>query len=163
MIKLNNFREPVKEAPVSDARKRTSEKVLDTSTNQENLDDSKIESLKSQEKEEGTFEDVPPKIILVNPYLEDDQPIILIHTEAHMSLRKLLIETAKKHFKELEKLDANSIFSHPKSKSELLEKRFIEHAKKNFFYEKSKPVPVFAFQNNTPPSPDEEPNPPQPE
>mmetsp|Transcript_33086 Transcript_33086/g.32470 ORF Transcript_33086/g.32470 Transcript_33086/m.32470 type:complete len:88 (-) Transcript_33086:77-340(-) len=87
-----------------------------------------------------------------------------------MGLRKLLIDTAKKHFKELEKLDANSVFTHSKNKSELLEDRFLDHARKNFMHEsaatpgKPKPVPIFEFQNNTPPAPDQEPAPaPQPE
>jgi hypothetical protein len=80
-----------------------------------------------------------------------------------MGLRKLLIETAKKHFKELEKLDVNSVFSHPKNKSELLEERFLNHIKKSLLFDKSKPVPLFEFQNNTPPNPEEENSSPQPE
>mmetsp|Transcript_13175 Transcript_13175/g.11649 ORF Transcript_13175/g.11649 Transcript_13175/m.11649 type:complete len:161 (+) Transcript_13175:282-764(+) len=160
MIRLTNYREPVPE-PSPEAQKKVSEK-LDTSI-QDNLDDSKIESVKSQEKEDGTFDDVPAKIILINPILSDDQSVIIVHTEAQMGLRRLIIETAKKHFKELEKLDANSVFTHPKNKSELLEERFIEHAKKNLQFDKSKPVPVFDFQNNTPPAPEEPQPSPQPE
>ena len=160
MIKLTNYREPVKELP-PDSQKKASDK-LDTS-NPDNLDDSKIESVKSQEKEDGTFDDVPPKVLLVNPHLSDDQTVIIVHTEAQMGLRRLLIDTAKKYYKELEKLDANSVFTHPKNKSEFLENKFIEHAKKNFQYEKSKPVPVFDFQNNSPPSPEDPQPSPQPE
>lgn len=156
LIKLSNYREAPKEPVQPDHQKKPSERLLDTSTNQDNLDDSKIESVKSQEKEDGTFEDIPPKVILVSPDLGEDQRAIIVHTEAQMALRKLLIDTAKKHIKELEKLDANSVFTHAKNKSEFLENRFMEHAKKNFLFENSKPVPVFDFQNNTPSSPEEE-------
>lgn len=136
LIKLSNFREAPKEPQLTESPKKPSERHLDTSVNQDNLDDSKIESVKSQEKEEGTFEDVPPKVILISPDLDDDLRTIIVHTEAQMGLRKLLIDTAKKHFKELEKLDANSVFTHSKNKSELLEERFLEHAKKNFMHER---------------------------
>lgn len=166
LIKLKNFREPPKEVPVhpSNESPKKADKSQDISKDESNLDDSRLESNKSQEKEEGTFEDVPPKIIMANPALDDGNNVIILHTEAQMGLRKLLIETAKKHFKELEKLDVNSVFSHPRNKSELLEDRFIEHAEKTFQFEKSKKVPVFEFQNNTPPAPEEESAPtPQPE
>lgn len=96
---------------------------------------------------------------MLNPRVADDMKVIIVHNEAHMALRKMLIELAKKQFKELEKLDINSVFSHPKNKSELLEEKFIEHSKKNLLFDKSKPVPVFEFQNNTPPQPNEEENP----
>lgn len=158
LIKLKNYREPPKEQPAqaAEAQKKQSEKLADVSKDESNLDESRIESVKSNEKEDGTFDDVPPKIILANPHLSDDTNAIIVHTEAQMGLRKLLIETAKKHFKELEKLDVNSVFTHPKNKSEVLEERFIAHAKSNIQFDKSKPVPVFEFQNNTPPNPDEE-------
>mmetsp|Transcript_16549 Transcript_16549/g.19141 ORF Transcript_16549/g.19141 Transcript_16549/m.19141 type:complete len:134 (+) Transcript_16549:1938-2339(+) len=126
------------------------------------LDESRRESIKSNDKEDGTFEDVPPKVILLNPHLQDDR-VIIFHSEAQMGLRKLLIETAKKHFKELEKLDLNSVYSHPKNKSELLEEKFIEHAKKSFIYDKTKPVPMFEFQNNAPPPLDDQTPSPQPQ
>ena len=159
LVKLSNYREPPKETQINqslDSQKKNADKGQDVSRDDGNLDDSKVDSYKSNEKEDGTFEEVPPKIILVNPNIGEDSNLIIIHNEAHMGLRRLLIETAKKHFKELEKLDANSVFSHPKNKSEILEERFLEHVKKNFLYDKSKPVPVFQFQNNSPPNPDEE-------
>lgn len=166
LIKLKNFREPPKANPAaqtSESAKKSTEKNVDLSRDDSNLNDSNVESLKSADKEDGTFEDVPPKIIMGNPKLNDDNTVIIVHTEAQMGLRRLLIETAKKHFKELEKLDVNSVFSHPKNKSEVLEERFLEHAKKNLHFEKSKPVPIFEFQNTTPPNPDEEESQPTPQ
>jgi hypothetical protein len=159
LVTLLNYREPPKVAPpqpAGESPKKSSDKPHDTSKDEGDMDNSRIESVKSGERDEGTFEEVPPKIILANPRPGDDINVIIVHTEAQMGLRKLLIEIAKKHFKELEKLDVNSVFSHPRNKSELLEERFIEHAKKNLRFEKSKPVPVFEFKNNAPPNPDEE-------
>jgi hypothetical protein len=157
-VKLLNFREPPKEQPPHtgfESAKKI-DRSNDVSHDHSALDDSRFESNKSQDKEDGTFEDVPPKIIMVNTLLEDGTNVIILHTEAQMGLRKLLIETAKKHFKELEKLDVNSVFSHPRNKSELLEDRFVEHAEKTLLFEKAKKVPVFEFQNITPPIPEDE-------
>lgn len=155
LVKLLNFREPPKAVPVAATeamKKLTDKKLAEVSKDEIDLDDSRRESNKSMEKDEGTFEEVPPKIILVNPNLGDDQRITIIHSEAQMGLRKLLIEVAKKHFKELEKLDANSVFSHPKNKSELLEQRFVEHTSSK---PKPLPVPVFDFENTSPPAPED--------
>lgn len=168
LIKLLNYREPPKAAlpPVvgNESNKKVTDKSLEVSKEEIDLDDSRRESIRSGEREEGTFEDVPPKIILCHPYFADGNRVIVVHSEAQIGLRKLLIETAKKHFKELEnKLDLNSIFSHPKNKSELLEEKFIEHVKKNLQYDKTKPVPVFEFQNNAPGAQEEQQPSPQPQ
>lgn len=160
LVKLSNFREKAPPAPAAnESPKKGADKQADVSR-EEDLDDSRRESMKSMEKEEGTFEDIPPKVMLINPHLSDGQRIIVLHTEAHMALRKMLIENAKKHFKELEKLEVNSVFSHPKNKSELLEEKFTEHTTTK---PSPLPVPVFSFQNNTPPPPVEDPVTPQPE
>jgi TolA-binding protein len=70
VVKLLNYREAPKEtlANISnDSIKKIPEKKdqqHDVSKDESQLDDSKIESNKSTEKDDGTFEDVPPKIIL---------------------------------------------------------------------------------------------------
>ena len=167
LIKLLNFREPPKAAippPLgNESNKKITDKSLEISKDEIDLDDSRRESIKSGERDEGTFEDVPPKIILCHPYFADGSRVIIVHSEAQIGLRKMLIENAKKHFKELEKLDLNSVFSHPKNKSELLEEKFIEHVKKNLQFDKTKPVPVFDFQNNVPVSQEEQQPTPQPQ
>ena len=154
LVKLLNFREVQKDpvATGAESPKRNADKPGDGSKDDIDLDDSRRESMKSMEKDEGTFEDVPQKIILINPVLSDGQRVIVVHSEAQMGLRKMLIDNAKKHFKELEKLDTNSVFSHPKNKSELLEEKFLDHITTK---PSPLPVPVFDFQNNTPPPPEE--------
>jgi hypothetical protein len=155
LVKLLNFREAPKEVSAlngAESTKKVSEKPAEISKDEIDLDDSRRESMKSIDRDDGTFEDVPQKIILVNPTLSDGSRIIVVHSEAQMGFRKMLIENAKKHFKELGKLDVNSVFSHPKNKSELLEEKFIEHTTNKT---SPLPVPVFDFQNNTPPAPEE--------
>lgn len=50
-----------------------------------------------------------PKVKLSNP--DTNLEIAAFHSEAPYALRKLLIEQAKKHFKELEKAEANFVNS----------------------------------------------------
>ena len=42
-------------------------------------------------------------------------------------MRKLVIEVAKKHFKELEKLNLNAVLAHTAQKSKQLDERFEDH------------------------------------
>jgi len=69
-----------------------------------------------------------PKVKLSNP--DTNLEIAAFHSEAPYSLRKLLIEQAKKSFKELEKAEANfvsSLLSHSSQRSKMLEERFEEY------------------------------------
>ena len=42
-------------------------------------------------------------------------------------MRKVIIEVAKRHFKELEKLNLNAVLGHTAQKSKQLDERFEEH------------------------------------
>ena len=42
-------------------------------------------------------------------------------------MRKLIIDVAKRHFKELEKLNLNAVLAHTAQKSKQLEERFEDH------------------------------------
>lgn len=56
-------------------------------------------------------EKVPAKIPLVLPN-KGELKTIVYHNEAQYSLRKALIEQAKKNFKELEKAEVNQLLAH---------------------------------------------------
>lgn len=47
--------------------------------------------------------------------------------EAQYAVRKLIIECAKKHFKELERLNLNAVLAHTAQKSKQLDERFEDH------------------------------------
>ena len=47
-----------------------------------------------------------------------------IYIEAQYNLRKLIIDVAKRHIKELEKLNMNAVLGHTAQKSKQLDERF---------------------------------------
>ena len=53
--------------------------------------------------------------------------MIMYHAEAQYAVRKMIIECAKKHFKELEKLNLNAVLAHTAQKSKQLDERFEDH------------------------------------
>lgn len=74
------------------------------------------------------LEDVPAKMILLNPHNDErDVNLIVYHSEAQYALRKLVIEVAKRHFKELEKLNLNAVLAHTAQKSKQLDERFEDY------------------------------------
>lgn len=74
------------------------------------------------------LEDIPPKMILVNPFNDErDISLIAYHSEAQYAVRKLIIEVARRHFKELEKLNLNAVLAHTAQKSKQLDERFEDH------------------------------------
>ena len=74
------------------------------------------------------IEDVPPKIILVDPSTTDKETnLIVYHSEAQFAVRKLIIDVAKRHFRELEKASMNAVLGHTAQKSKQLEERFEDH------------------------------------
>lgn len=57
-------------------------------------------------------------MILLNTHNDErDINLIVYHSEAQYAVRKLIIETARKHFKELEKLNLNAVLAHTAQKS----------------------------------------------
>jgi len=57
-------------------------------------------------------------MIVVSPHNEErDINLIVYHSEAQYAARKLVIEVAKRHFKELEKLNLNAVLAHTAQKS----------------------------------------------
>jgi hypothetical protein len=58
------------------------------------------------------LEDIPTKIPLVDPRPADEYLVILYHSEAQFMLRKQLIEAAKRHWIQLDKLNLNAVLAH---------------------------------------------------
>ena len=72
-------------------------------------------------------EDIPTKMMLVDQFASADMSLIIYHSEAQYAVRKLIIEAAKRHFKELEKLNMNAVLAHTAQKSKQLEERFEDY------------------------------------
>ena len=66
-------------------------------------------------------------MIIVPSANPDNINLIVYHSEAQYALRKLMIEVAKKNFKELEKVSLNPVLAHTHQKTKLLDERFEEH------------------------------------
>lgn len=64
-----------------------------------------------------SLEDLPLKVILVDPKAAEDTHLIVYHSEAQYHLRKTITDAAKRHFKELEKLNLNAILGHTAQKT----------------------------------------------
>jgi hypothetical protein len=73
------------------------------------------------------IEEIPTRMILVDQKTSDDTHLIAYHTEAQYTLRKLIIDVAKRHFKELDKINMNAVLGHTAQKSRQLEERFEEN------------------------------------
>lgn len=72
-------------------------------------------------------ERIPLKIPLVRPVVpETGLNTIVYHSEAQYALRRVLIDQAKKNFKELEKTDVLQLLAHSNQRSRMLEDRFEE-------------------------------------
>lgn len=52
--------------------------------------------------------------------------LAVYHSEAPYSVRKVLIEQAKKSFKELEKAETNALLTHSHQRTKMLDERFEE-------------------------------------
>lgn len=64
------------------------------------------------------IEDVPTKIVLIDTNnAEGTCKLIAYHSEAQFAVRRLIIDVAKKHFRELEKLNMNAVLGHTAQKS----------------------------------------------
>ena len=63
------------------------------------------------EEEAFNFDKIPLKIPRVKPHNADGISLVAFHSEAPYSIRKILLEHAKKHIKELEKAEANFVTS----------------------------------------------------
>lgn len=64
-----------------------------------------------------SLEEIPMKAILVDPKATEDTHLIVYHSEAQYILRKIIIDVAKRHFKELEKLNLNAVLGHTAQKT----------------------------------------------
>jgi len=59
------------------------------------------------------IEDIPPKIPVVDASIPDQElNLIVCHTEAQFALRRLIIDVARRHWKELEKMTLNQLLGH---------------------------------------------------
>jgi hypothetical protein len=62
----------------------------------------------------------------VDPRSAEDTHLIVYHSEAQYHLRKIIIDVAKRHFKELEKVNLNALLGHTAQKTRQLEERMEE-------------------------------------
>lgn len=67
---------------------------------------------------------IPNKIMITRPRVESGLQVAMYHSEASYALRKLVIEQARKSFKELEKAEMSALLSHSHQRSKMLEDRF---------------------------------------
>jgi len=75
------------------------------------------------------FEKIPVKIPKIKPINADGIQIAAYHSEAPYNVRKVLLEQAKKNFKEVEKAEANfvtSLINHSSQRTKMMEERFEE-------------------------------------
>ena len=128
LLKVSNFREVTIDAsgnPVQSARTGGSTPAPEA--------DATIET----QEQQFNPEKLPPKIPLVKPINTDSGlQIAVYHSEAPYALRKVLMEQARKTFKELEKADVNQLLIHSSQRSKMLEERFEESFIKNEGYGK---------------------------
>lgn len=74
-----------------------------------------------------SLEKIPTKIPKIKPVFPDSgNTVAAYHCEAAYAIRKVLIEQAKKSFKELEKADVIALLNHSNQHSRRLEERFEE-------------------------------------
>jgi hypothetical protein len=52
---------------------------------------------------------------------------LINHLEAQYAARKLIIDVARRHFKELDKLNMNAVIAHTAQKTKQLDERFEDH------------------------------------
>ena len=114
LLKLNNYRDAAAEAA-----------ILSSRTGNSGPDGAPAES----QEEAFNFEKLPLKIPKVKPNMPDGIQLAAYHSEAPYNVRKVLLEHAKKCFKEVEKSEANfvsSIINHSAQRTKMLEERFEE-------------------------------------
>ena len=72
----------------------------------------------SEHSDAFSIDEIPNKVLLVDPRSADGEiNLIAYHAEAQYSVRRLIIDVAKRHFKELEKLNLNAVLAHTAQKS----------------------------------------------
>ena len=82
-------------------------------------------SARSGEEETFNPDKIPTKVTLTKPVGKEIQTLFY-HAEAPYLIRKLLIEQARKSFKELEKAELNALLSHSFQRTKLMEERLEE-------------------------------------
>jgi len=113
LLKLNNHRDAAEQA------------ILSARTGNSAPDGAPVDI----QDEAFNFEKIPTKIPKVKTINPDGIQIAAYHSEAPYNVRKVLLEHAKKTFKELEKAEANfvsSLINHSSQRTKMLEERFEE-------------------------------------
>lgn len=111
IVKLNNYREnkPAAGEPDAEAEEKKDDGKKDTARSKGG------ERVPSPTAE--SSDDAPQKLLLVNRQSGEDLNIIVYHTEGQSVVRHLLIELAKKHFKELGTMSQGTILGLIQEKS----------------------------------------------
>ena len=123
LVKLNNFRETIigENGQVLSARTDPAPADGDQPGGEEQFNPDKI----------------PPKILVTTPKLgETGDFVALYHPEAAYSVRKVIMDAARKNFKELEKAEINQLLLHSNQRSTMLENKFEEKFIKVHNYER---------------------------
>lgn len=82
-------------------------------------------------------DNIPPKILIANPKIADTGDFVaLFHPEAAYQVRKVLMEAARKQFRELEKAEITQLLLHSHQRSTMLENKFEEKFIKQHNYER---------------------------
>lgn len=111
LLKLNNWRESTNESAVLSAR----------------ADSAPLDGVDAPEPDTFDPDKIPPKILVTSPKIGDSGEIVaLYHPEASYQLRKVLMEAARKTFKELERAEINQLLLHSNQRSTMLETKFEE-------------------------------------
>ncbi len=133
LVRLNNYREPKPEEPPAPEGAAGDSKQPSRPQSPPKKEDGDVSGIPEGEDPNISMEtfnadDIPPKIILFDPNQKDqDIQMIMYHAEAQYAVRKVVIEAARKHFKELEKLNLNAVLAHTAQKSKQLDERFEDH------------------------------------
>ena len=135
LIRLNNHREESTAHHSAPGISKQSTKVV-TQTEVKEQPPVAEPEVAEEGQDHFSIEKVPHKIPLLKPDNSSAGPVIVYHSEAQYALRKVLIEQARKSFRELEKAQTNDLLNHSYQISKQLEIRFEEDLIKNMGYGK---------------------------
>jgi len=142
IVKIENYRDPPIEEEGDDDRNDSKMSKQSKSKIGSRMEDT------AEGEHKPSFDDFSQRV-LTPQQRNSEVDTILIHTEAQFELWKVIIELAKKHFPELEKLALNeTIFGALFDKSNKLEQEFVDHLVATLKYDEGKVLPVFEFANN---------------
>lgn len=112
LVKLNNWRDTsANESAVLSAR----------------ADSQGLDGIDAEAADQFDPDKIPPKILVTKPQISDTGEVVaMYHPEAAYQVRRVLMEAARKTFKELEKAEIAQLLLHSNQRSTMLENKFEE-------------------------------------